>query len=409
MRLKDTGLTSQDIKDKVNKYMIETYERFDFLAERAKDMYMYDENGEEYLDFYAGIAVNNAGSCNEKVVAAVKDQVGDIMHTFNYPYTIPQALLAEKVCETIGMDKIFYQNSGTEANEAMIKMARKYGIEKYGPNHYHIVTAKMGFHGRTFGAMSATGQPGNGCQVGFGPMTYGFSYAPYNNLQAFKDACTENTIAIMIEPVQGEGGVHPATQEFMKGLREFCDENDMLLLIDEVQTGWGRTGAPMAYMGYGVKPDAVSMAKAVGGGMPLAACCSTEKVAKAFTAGTHGSTYGGHCVTCAAGLASVTEILDNNLSENAKEMGEYMKEKLAELPHVKEARGRGLLVGCEYDIPIAVEVKHGCLDRMALITAIGDSVNRMIPPLIVTKKQIDELMLIMRASIEDAAAKYESK
>ena len=409
MRLKDTGLTSQDIKDKVNKYMIETYERFDFLAERAKDMYMYDENGEEYLDFYAGIAVNNAGSCNEKVVAAVKDQVGDIMHTFNYPYTIPQALLAEKVCETIGMDKIFYQNSGTEANEAMIKMARKYGIEKYGPNHYHIVTAKMGFHGRTFGAMSATGQPGNGCQVGFGPMTYGFSYAPYNNLQAFKDACTENTIAIMIEPVQGEGGVHPATQEFMKGLREFCDENDMLLLIDEVQTGWGRTGAPMAYMGYGVKPDAVSMAKAVGGGMPLAACCATEKVAKAFTAGTHGSTYGGHCVTCAASLASVTEILDNNLSENAKEMGEYMKQELAKLPHVKEARGRGLLVGCEYDIPIAVEVKHGCLDRMALITAIGDSVNRMIPPLIVTKKQIDELMLIMRASIEDAAAKYESK
>ena len=409
MRLKDTGLTSQDIKDKVNKYMIETYERFDFLAERAKDMYMYDENGEAYLDFYAGIAVNNAGSCNEKVVAAVKDQVGDIMHTFNYPYTIPQALLAEKVCETIGMDKIFYQNSGTEANEAMIKMARKYGIEKYGPNHYHIVTAKMGFHGRTFGAMSATGQPGNGCQVGFGPMTYGFSYAPYNNLQAFKDACTENTIAIMIEPVQGEGGVHPATQEFMKGLREFCDENDMLLLIDEVQTGWGRTGAPMAYMGYGVKPDAVSMAKAVGGGMPLAACCATEKVAKEFTAGTHGSTYGGHCVTCAAGLASVTEILDNNLSENAKEMGEYMKQELAKLPHVKEARGRGLLVGCEYDIPIAVEVKHGCLDRMALITAIGDSVNRMIPPLIVTKKQIDELMLIMRASIEDAAAKYESK
>ena len=409
MKLKDTGLTFQDIKDKVNKYMIETYERFDFLAETADGMYIYDENGTPYLDFYAGIAVNSAGNCNPKVVAAVKDQVEDIMHTFNYPYTIPQALLAEKVCETIGMDKIFYQNSGTEANEAMIKMARKYGIEKYGPNRYHIVTAKMGFHGRTFGAMSATGQPANGCQVGFGPMTYGFSYAPYNDLQAFKDACTENTIAIMIEPVQGEGGVHPATQEFMKGLREFCDENDMLLLIDEVQTGWGRTGAPMAYMGYGVKPDAVSMAKAVGGGMPLAACCATEKVAKAFTAGTHGSTYGGHCVTCAAGLASVTEILDNNLSENAKEMGEYMKQELAKLPHVKEARGRGLLVGCEYDIPIAVEVKHGCLDRMALITAIGDSVNRMIPPLIVTKKQIDELMLIMRASIEDAAAKYESK
>ena len=205
MKLKDTGLTAQDIKDKVNKYMIETYERFDFLAETAEGMYLYDENGTPYLDFYAGIAVNNAGSRNPKVVAAVKDQMDDIMHTFNYPYTIPQALLAEKVCETIGMDKIFFQNSGTEANEAMIKMARKYGIEKYGPNKYHIVTAKMGFHGRTFGAMSATGQPGNGCQVGFGPMTYGFSYAPYNDLKAFKDACTENTIAIMIEPVQGEG------------------------------------------------------------------------------------------------------------------------------------------------------------------------------------------------------------
>ena len=224
MKLTDTGLTVQDIKDKVNTYMIETYERMDFLCETARDQYMYDEKGEKYLDFYAGIAVNSASNCNEKVVAAVIDQVQDVMHTFNYPYTIPQALLAEKVCTTIGMDKIFFQNSGTEANEAMIKMARKYGIEKYGPNKYHIVTAKNGFHGRTFGAMSATGQPGNGCQIGFGPMTYGFSYAPYNDLKAFKDACTENTIAIMIEPVQGEGGVHPATQEFMSGLREFCDE-----------------------------------------------------------------------------------------------------------------------------------------------------------------------------------------
>ena len=301
-------------------------------------------------------------------------------------------------------------NATPATPEEIISLSkRKYGVDNFGPERYHIITAKHGFHGRTYGAMSATGQPDNAIQMGFKPMLPGFDYAEYNNLEDFKSKVTENTIAIMIEPVQGEGGVHPATQEFIEGLRKLCDEKDMLLLFDEVQTGWGRTGAPMAYMGYGVKPDAVSMAKAVGGGMPLAACCATEKVAKAFTAGTHGSTYGGHCVTCAAGLASVTEILDNNLSENAKEMGEYMKQELAKLPHVKEARGRGLLVGCEYDIPIAVEVKHGCLNRMALITAIGDSVNRMIPPLIVTKKQIDELMLIMRASIEDAAAKYESK
>ena len=281
MKLKDTGLTFQDIKDKVDKYMIETYERFDFLAETAKDQYMYDENGTPYLDFYAGIAVNSAGNCNEKVVAAVKDQVEDIMHTFNYPYTIPQALLAEKICTTIGMDKIFYQNSGTEANEAMIKMARKYGVEKYGPKRYNIVTASMGFHGRTFGAMSATGQPDNGCQIGFGPMTDGFTYAEYNNLQAFKDACTEDTIAIMVEPVQGEGGVHPATMEFMRGLREFCDEHQMLLLIDEVQTGWCRTGKVMSFMNYGIKPDIVSMAKALGGGMPIGAICATAEVAKA--------------------------------------------------------------------------------------------------------------------------------
>ena len=407
MKLKDTGLTVQDIKDKVNKYMIETYERFDFLAETAKGMYIYDENGTPYLDFYAGIAVNNAGNRNPKVVAAVKDQVDDIMHTFNYPYTIPQALLAEKVCKTLGMDKIFYQNSGTEANEAMIKMARKYGIEKYGPNKYHIVTAKMGFHGRTFGAMSATGQPGNGCQIGFGPMTYGFSYAPYNDLEAFKNACTENTIAIMVEPVQGEGGVHPATPEFLKGLREFCDEKGMLLLLDEVQTGWGRTGSPMAFMGYGVKPDCVTMAKAMGGGMPIGACCASEKVAAVFTSGTHGSTYGGHPLACAASLASISEILDKDLSGNAKVMGEYMKEKLAELPHVKEARGKGLLVGCEYDIPIALEVKWACFRRRLLITAIGDSVNRMIPPLILAKEHVDQAIEIMRDAINEAAAKYE--
>ena len=401
MRLKDTGYTAQEIKDKVNKYMIETYERFDFIAETAKDQYLYDENGEAYLDFYAGVAVNSAGSCNEKVVEAVKDQVSDIMHTFNYPYTIPQALLAEKVCTTIGMDKIFYQNSGTEANEAMIKMARKYGIENFGPNRYHIVTAKMGFHGRTFGSMSATGQPGNGCQIGYGPMAYGFSYAPYNDLEAFKAACTENTIAIMIEPVQGEGGVNPATKEFMQGLRKFCDENDMLLLLDEVQTGWCRTGNVMSFMNYGIKPDIVSMAKALGGGMPIGAICATEKVAKAFTTGSHGSTYGGSPVCCAAALAEIDELLSRNLADNAKEMGDYLSSLLEKLPHVKEVRHQGLLVGVEYDGTInAVDVKHECTKRHLLLTAIGAHVNRLIPPLIVTKEDCDKAYEIMLESIE---------
>ena len=401
MKLKDTGLTFQDIKDKVNKYMIETYERFDFLAETAKDQYMYDENGTPYLDFYAGIAVNSAGNCNEKVVAAVKDQVEDIMHTFNYPYTIPQALLAEKICTTIGMDKIFYQNSGTEANEAMIKMARKYGVEKYGPKRYNIVTASMGFHGRTFGAMSATGQPDNGCQIGFGPMTDGFTYAEYNNLQAFKDACTEDTIAIMVEPVQGEGGVHPATMEFMRGLREFCDEHEMLLLIDEVQTGWCRTGKVMSFMNYGIKPDIVSMAKALGGGMPIGAICATAEVAKAFTPGSHGTTFGGHPVCCAAALAEVNELLDRDLAGNAAKIGAYFMEQLKTLPHVKEVRGQGLLVGVEFDDTISgVDVKHECLYRHLLITAIGAHIIRMIPPLIINKEDCDKAVAIIREAVE---------
>jgi acetylornithine/N-succinyldiaminopimelate aminotransferase len=401
MKLKDTGLTFQDIKDKVDKYMIETYERFDFLAETAKDQYMYDENGTPYLDFYAGIAVNSAGNCNEKVVAAVKDQVEDIMHTFNYPYTIPQALLAEKICTTIGMDKIFYQNSGTEANEAMIKMARKYGVEKYGPKRYNIVTASMGFHGRTFGAMSATGQPDNGCQIGFGPMTDGFTYAEYNNLQAFKDACTEDTIAIMVEPVQGEGGVHPATMEFMRGLREFCDEQEMLLLIDEVQTGWCRTGKVMSFMNYGIKPDIVSMAKALGGGMPIGAICATAEVAKAFTPGSHGTTFGGHPVCCAAALAEVNELLDRDLAGNAAKIGAYFMEQLKTLPHVKEVRGQGLLVGVEFDDTISgVDVKHECLHRHLLITAIGAHIIRMIPPLIITEEDCDKAVAIIREAVE---------
>ncbi|MBC2458599.1 aspartate aminotransferase family protein [Clostridium beijerinckii] len=401
MKLKDVELTKEELKALVSKYMIDTYERFDFVAETAKDMYLYDEKGEGYLDFYGGIAVNSAGNCNEKVVAAVKEQVEDIIHTFNYPYTIPQARLAKLICETIGMDKIFYQSTGTEANEAMIKMARKYGVEKYGPNRYNIVTAKGGFHGRTYGSMSATGQPDNACQIGFKPMVPGFTYADYNDLQSFKDACTENTIAIMIEPVQGEGGVRPATQEFMEGLRKFCDEKGMLLLLDEVQTGWCRTGKIMAYMHYGVKPDIVSMAKAMGGGMPIAAICATEEVSKAFNQGSHGTTYGGNPVCCAASYAQISELIERDLAGNAEKMGEYFKAKLRELLHVKEVRGKGLLVGVEFDENIALEVKHACFDRKLLITAIGGNTIRMVPPLILDEADCDKAFEIIKASVEE--------
>ena len=396
MLLQETGMTRQEVKDTIDKYMIGIGERFDLVAERGKDMYVYDADGTKYLDFYAGIAVSSAGNCNEKVVQAVQEQVAELIHASNYPYSIPQAKLAKLICENIGMDRIFFQNSGTEANEAMIKMARKYGVEKYGPEHYHIITAKNSFHGRTYGALSATGQPDNGCQIGYHPILPGFTYAEYNNLESFKAACTENTIAIMVEPVQGEGGVYPATEEFLQGLRKLCDERGMLLLFDEVQTGWGRCGELMAYMSYGVKPDIVTMAKAMGGGMPIAAICATEEAAQALNPGSHGSTYGGNPVCCAASCAEITEIIERKLPERAKEMGAYFMEQLHTLPGVKEVRGRGLLVGVEFEQPIAFDVKHGCFDHKLLITAVSKNIIRIVPPLIVEKTDCDEAIRILQ-------------
>ena len=405
MRLSDVKLTAQEVMDMTDKYMIETYQRFPFIAVRAKDMYLYDENDNAYLDFYGGIAVNSAGNCNEKVVAAIRDQVGDIMHVFNYPYSIPQAILAKLVCETVGMDKIFYQNSGTEANEAMIKLARKYGTDNYGPERYHIITAKHSFHGRTYGAMSATGQPDNACQLGFKPMLPGFTYADLNDVESFRAQVTENTIAIMLEVVQGEGGVVPTTQAFMDGIQALCKEKGLLLLIDEIQTGWCRTGKVMAFMHYNVKPDIISMAKALGGGVPIGAICASNKVAQAFNLGAHGTTYGGSPLCCAAAYAQVKELLDRNLAENAQVVGDYFMKKLKSLPRVKDVRGLGLMVGVEFDFGGAADIKHNCLDRKLLVTAIGANVIRMVPPLIATKEDCDKAYDILKAAVEEAAEK----
>jgi len=401
MQLKNVNLSAEDIKELTKKYMIETYERFPFVAVKAKDMLIYDENGEAYLDFYGGVAVNGVGSCNDKVVAAIIDQAADVIHTFNYPHTIPQAILAELICESIGMDKIFFQSSGTEANEAMIKMVRKYGTEKIGPEKYHIVTAKKSFHGRTYGALSATGQPGTALHNGFAPLLPGFTYADFNDLGAFAAACTENTIGILIEPCQGEGGVYPATREFMTGLRKLCDDKGLFLMLDEIQTCWGRTGAVMDYMNYGIKPDVVSMAKGMGGGMPIGALCSTLKLAEAFNPGSHGSTYAGNPVCCAAAYAACKEILDRKLPENAKEVGDYFARKLGSLPHVKEVRHAGLLVGVEFDIPKSVDIKHGCIDRKLLVTSIGTSIIRMAPPLTATKADCDKAYDVLKSVLEE--------
>ena len=408
MKLSDTGLTQDQLKALVKKYMIETYERYDFVAERAEGMYIYDPDGNAYLDFYGGIAVNNAGSCNPRVVEALREQTGDIMHTFNYPYTIPQALLAKKVCDIAGFDKIFFQNSGTEANEVAIKLARKYGIDHFGPHKFEILSALNSFHGRTFGSLAATGQPGSLAQDGFGRMTPGFAYARFNDLEDFASKINDNTIAIIIEPVQGEGGVNPSTPEFITGLRKLCDDNHLLLIFDEVQTGWGRTGSIFAWQGYGVEPDIFTMAKGLGGGVPIGAMVTKDPIAASLTPGTHGSTFGGSPLCTAAALAEVNEIVSRDLAGNAKTVGSYFIDRGRSLPHIKESRGRGLLVGFEFDGTVnAVDIKHEALRRGLLVTAIGDSIVRCIPPLIVTRKQVDQAIDILTDSVNAVASTHQ--
>jgi len=395
MDLKSTGKTKEEIKEMYNKYFYETFKRFDFIAEKGEDDYVIDETGKRYLDFMAGIAVNSAGHCNKKVVEAIIEQAQQMMHASNYCYTIPMVMLAQRICDAIGMEKIYFQNSGAEANEVMIKLARKYGKDNFGPNRYHIVTAENSFHGRTLATLAATGQPGTAIQRNYDPMIPGFSYAEFNNVQAFADACTDDTIAIMVEPVQGEGGVIPATKEFLQGLRKLCDERNMLLLFDEVQTGWGRTGSLMAFMGYDVKPDCVSMAKAMGGGMPIGAMCTSAKLALTFGPGAHGSTYAGNPVACAASYAQIGEIMDQKLPENAEKIGAYLREELLKLPCVKEVRGRGLMIGVEFNKDIATDVKYQAADEGLLITAVRPNVIRLVPPLDITEKECDEAFAIL--------------
>ena len=403
MNIKDLGKTKEDIKNLYNTYFYETFKRFDFVAETGEGSYITDEEGKTYLDFMAGIAVNSTGHCNKKVTEAIIKQCQTMMHASNYFYTVPQVMLAELICKNIGMEKIYFQNSGAEANEVMIKLARKYGKDNFGPNRYKIVTALNSFHGRTLGTLAATGQPGSAIQHNYDPFVPGFTYAEYNNLESFEAACDEDTIAVMVEPVQGEGGVIPATEEFLKGLRKLCDERNMLLLFDEVLTGWGRTGSLMAYMDMGIKPDCVSMAKAMGGGMPIGAMCTSGKLALTFGPGAHGSTYAGNPVCCAASYAQISQIIDDDLSSNSKAMGKYLREKLSKLPCVKEVRGKGLMIGVEFNKDIANDVKYNCADEGLLITAVRPSVIRLVPPLNITTKECDKAFDILNKVVKSLA------
>jgi predicted acetylornithine/succinylornithine family transaminase len=388
------NLTNQNIIDLNSQYLCTTYARFPVAFVRGQGCRLWDADGKAYLDFFASLAVMNLGQCHPAVVKAVCDQVSTLMHISNLHHTLPQARLAELLCAHSFADKVFFCNSGAEANEAAIKLARKYGGDKR-DGRYEIITTLGSFHGRTMAAISATGQ--EKVRQGFAPHLEGFRYVPFDDLAATEAAISERTIGILVEPIQGEGGVNVPQLGYLKGLRELCNRNGLLLIMDEVQTGMGRTGRLFGYEHEGIEPDIMTLAKALGGGIPIGAMIAKGSVAESFNLGSHGSTFGGNAVACAAGIAVVNTLLGGVL-ENCRAMGEYFIQRLLALKEkfsfIKTVRGRGLIIGAELDRD-GTAITDACLKEGLLINCTVGKVLRFIPPLIVTKAEIDEGFAIM--------------
>jgi acetylornithine aminotransferase len=357
---------------------------------------LWDVDGKAYLDFLAGVAVNNLGHCHPKVVAALREQAGRLLHCSNF-YHIPQQVeLAEWLCEHSFAERVFFCNSGAEANEAAMKLARKHSNDKHGEDRFEVITALASFHGRTIGAISATGQ--EKVKAGFTPMLEGFKHVPFGDVEAMRQAITPLSCAIMLEPLQGEGGVNVAPSDYLKAVRELCDEFDLLLIFDEVQVGCGRTGTLWAYEQDEVIPDVMTLAKALAGGPPIGALLTTEELAASLGPGTHGSTFGGNPLVCAAALAAMQTINEKILLDNCRAMGAYLTEKLEQLKakysFIKEIRGLGLIIGVELAIqggPLVIKaMEHGLLMNCTV-----GNVLRFVPPLIVNRAEIDEAMTIL--------------
>ena len=342
--------------EKSDKYIMKTYGRFPLVPVRGEGCRVWDADGKEYLDFLAGIAVNNLGHCHPKVVAALQKQAAEMIHCSNL-YQIPQQIeLAELLCTNSFADKAFFCNSGAEANEAAIKLARKYSRDNFGPERYEIITATDSFHGRTMATVSATGQ--EKVQRFFDPLLHGFKHVPFNDAAALEAAITPTTCAVMLEPIQGESGVNVPSAEYFIEVRRICDEYNLLLIFDEVQVGMGRTGKLFAYEHFGVAPDVMTLAKALAGGAPIGSMLTTDEFAEAFTPGTHGSTFGGNPLVCAAAVAFVRTILEDGILPHSIEMGAYLAGKLEELKQkysfVVEVRGIGLMIGMGSPFPVRI-------------------------------------------------------
>lgn len=399
-----------NIQEQERQYIINTYNRqpgVNPLLVKGEGALAWDEEGKRYLDLLGGLAVNAVGHCHPRVVKAVQEQVATLIHTSNLYYTAPQVELARILVEQTFGGRVFFANSGAEANEAAIKITRKYAGLTQGPGRFAIITAERSFHGRTLATVTATGQ--EKYQRGFEPLAEGFRYATFNDLDSFARRVDRETAGIMIEPVQGEGGVYPAEAGFIQGLRELCDRENLLLIFDEVQCGMGRTGRLWGYENYGVKPDIVTMAKGLGGGLPIGVMLAREGVDATFKPGDHASTFGGNPVVCRAAVEVLKILLEEPFLEQVREKGELFKNGLLKLAKgypglVREVRGLGLIMALELAVPLASAVQRRCQERGMLINAIGENIIRFLPPLVITVEQLEQAIDELEQVLKEAEA-----
>ncbi len=391
-------MTTQETIELFNKYVIANYNRLPRVIVRGEGCYLYDADGKKILDMFPGWAVSGLGHCHPKVVEAIRKQAGTLLHIDNTFYSEPQGMLAKLLSERAFGGKTFFCNSGAEANEAALKLARLYS----GGKKYKFITAEGSFHGRTFATVTATAQPKY--HEGFLPLLPGFSYVPFNNIKALQSAFSDEVAAVMIEPIQGEGGINIATQEYLRAIRQLCDEKSAVMILDEVQTGMGRTGKWFGYQHSDIVPDIITMAKALGGGTAIGAMMAKPEIAACLVPGKHASTFGGNALACAAGVAVVEAIEQGNLLENAAQMGKYAQEKLGQLKQkhyvVDHVRGIGLMIGVQLKEPGA-DIVNKCLEMGLRINCTNNTVIRFMPAMIVTKEQIDEAVAILDAAMSE--------
>lgn len=388
-----------NIIDEGKKYVMNTYNRFPLVLSKGEGVYVWDENGKKYLDFVAGIAVNSLGHNHKNLSDVIIKQVQNLIHVSNLYYTNPQIQLAKKLVENSCFDKVFFCNSGAEAIEGSLKLARKYAVMK-NTEKFEIITMKNSFHGRTYGAVSATGQVKY--QKGLGPLMPGIKHVEYNDIVDLKNNITDKTGAILLEVIQGEGGIKCVTKKYLQEVREICNQKDIMLIFDEIQCGIGRLGTLFAYQSFGIEPDVVTIAKGIAGGVPAGALIAKERFAIAFNPGDHASTFGGNSLATAAGNVVIDELLENNLLESIKENGVYLGKKLSQLKQthsiINEVRGIGFLQGIELKVEVGDIIKN-CMENGLLLVSAGTHVIRFVPPLITTKENINEAIDILDKSL----------